>query len=436
MPLQDGTQLQQIGQALGGFGAGIQGNAPQYQAAQQTIAASKQEMEEARTKAMYADALGALNFAEADDWDGAIQLGMNRLQALQQLNANPEDTQRIMKVLLAAKNGNEEAKSLAKAELKSIVETGYVSGGLERPEGSDNVVSGSDVVNGQIITGSAKKGFTAQTIAGLVPPEEDEGGADQRERKIKQYMEFFDLTREEAIERNDSVVMMDDKGNQTIYNPITQTSRVLIPEGLEKSDAPQFTFNTELGDLAYDPGEGTGFAASFIGLWNNTLGQIPFMLFGDTTEETAQNLRFLERDAIRALASSGRPPVVEQERIMATVPDALSWFENPRGAQLKMTNFVDMMMQQYIDDKRFAANLRNDRQLREDSSRRGNEIESIMRRVLTQEASEAMFDTINGLEQKRGDIQGLSDAELIALDPLTLDEASLDFYIERLKEIE
>ena len=142
MPLQDGTQLQQIGQALGGFGAGIQGNAPQYQATQQNIAASKQEMEEARTKAMYADALGALNFAEADDWDGAIQLGMNRLQALQQLNADPADTQRIMKVLLAAKNGNEEAKSLAKAELKSIVETGYVSGGLERPE--REIIEGAD----------------------------------------------------------------------------------------------------------------------------------------------------------------------------------------------------------------------------------------------------------------------------------------------------
>ena len=142
MPLQDGTQLQQIGQALGGFGAGIQGNAPQYQAAQQTIAASKQEMEEARTKAMYADALGALNFAEAGDWDGAVQLGMNRLQALQQLNANPEDTQRIMKVLLAAKNGSEEAKDLAKAELESIVETGYVSGALERPE--RQIIKGAD----------------------------------------------------------------------------------------------------------------------------------------------------------------------------------------------------------------------------------------------------------------------------------------------------
>jgi hypothetical protein len=134
MALQDGTQLQQIGQALGGFGAGIQGNLPQYQATQQTIAASKQEMEGARTKAMYADALGALNFANVDDWDGAIQLGMNRLQALQQLNANPADTQRIMKVLLAAKNGNEEAKDLAKKELESIVEAGYVSGGLDRPE--------------------------------------------------------------------------------------------------------------------------------------------------------------------------------------------------------------------------------------------------------------------------------------------------------------
>ena len=133
MPLQDGTQLQQIGQALGGFGAGIQGNAPQYQAAQQTIAASKQEMEEARTQAMYEDALGALNFAEAGDWDSAIQLGMNRLQALQQLNADPADTQRIMKVLLAAKNGNEEAKDLAKKELKAIVEIGYLTERLERP---------------------------------------------------------------------------------------------------------------------------------------------------------------------------------------------------------------------------------------------------------------------------------------------------------------
>ena len=186
-------------------------------------------------------------------------------------------------------------------------------------------------------------------------------------------------------------------------------------------------------DLAFDPGKGTGFASSFLGLWNSTVGQIPFVPISSERAQAAQQLRILERDAINALASSSRPAVVEQERIIQAIPQAMEWSENPEDARIKMTSFVDLMTQQYVDDLRYSSNLRNPRTLREESARRASEVERTLGRVLRPEVAESMLRSIKSVEQSSAAINEMGNQELLSVDPATLDDAALDAYIERIR---
>ena len=149
-------------------------------------------------------------------------------------------------------------------------------------------------------------------------------------------------------------------------------------------------------ELSFDPGEGTGFGATFLGAWNSTFGQIPILPIAQGPEEAAQKLRILERDAIRALASSGRPPVVEQERIIAALPRGMEWFENPEVATFKAASFVDLMVDQYIDDLRFRNDPTNPKDGRDAASERSRQVEGIIRRMLTEDAANQLFQYIEG----------------------------------------
>lgn len=260
-----------------------------------------------------------------------------------------------------------------------------------------------------------------------------------RERRIQSYMELYEMSEAEATKAIDTTVRLDDKGNLIKWDPVSQTgSYVEVDSGREvpltafPADA---ALATEVSDLAFDPAEGTGFAAAAIGAWNSTFGQVPFLPIGEDTEMAAQNLRVLERDAIRALGSSGRPPVVEQDRISRIIPKAMSWGENPQVAQFKMTNFVDLMMSQYVDDIRFSQDRTNPKSVREESAGRARRIESIVRRVLIPEAADAMFRSLEKIEAGRGEINSMSDQDLLGVDINNLDDAQLEAYKARLQEM-
>jgi hypothetical protein len=256
-----------------------------------------------------------------------------------------------------------------------------------------------------------------------------------REAEIQDIMATFPgTTRQDAVRAITERTITDPiSGNLMRYNPITQTGSIVemdIPSDTVQLGTPM---RAEFEDLAFDPGKGTGFASSFIGLYNSTLGQIPILPISSSRSDAAQNLRILERDAINALATSSRPAVVEQERIIQALPQAMDWFENPREAQSKTLSFIDLMTQQYVDDRRYASNARNPRTLREESSRRAGEVERIIGRVLTPDAAEQMFASINKIERSIESVMQVPDSELFTIDPMTLDDAALDAYVERLK---
>lgn len=148
--LQDPQNRQGLGQALGALGAGIQGNLPQFQQVQQQQEQMRLNQEQAqqealveRQKTMFRDAEAALNLLDSGNLDQVVQLGMNRAALLRNFpDANPEDTQRLTKLAVAARNGDEEAEKLLRDELETTVEMGRAYGILERPER----LSGSNLV--------------------------------------------------------------------------------------------------------------------------------------------------------------------------------------------------------------------------------------------------------------------------------------------------
>lgn len=371
-------------------------------------------------------------------------------QSYQDYLANPGAELQELEMVFAGMAPNEYKafkKDSAKAssplgKLKQDLDSGFITRG--QYDSAVRTQTEQDAATGQSPLGKIQ----ADINAGLLTAEQGAlleeqvlnptpGGEDQRERRKADYMRLYRMSEAEATRAVDADIRLDERGNLIAYDPTTGgAKRVDVDLGAEAALGTGFRLpDTEIESLAFDPGKGTGFGASFLGLWNATAGQLPFLpTLGTEAEETAQQLRFLERDAIKALASSGRPPVVEQERIISAMPQAMEWFENPDVARAKMTSFVDLMMMQYIDDKRHMEDPRNDRQARSASRNRAKSIEGIMKRVLTPEAAESMFRSLNRVETEIKEIRTMSMAELEKLDASSLGDAELEVYIQRLRE--
>ena len=151
------SRVQQIGQALGGFGAGIQGNLPQFQTAQnQRRQLEAQETERQRVaqiarqeqigKFTAGAARQALELIEAGDFDQALMLGESVITQFSQLGLDPSGAQRISALLTAAGNGSDEAKKLAISELEIQVRLGESFGFIDPPEVKSKIV-GNFLVN-------------------------------------------------------------------------------------------------------------------------------------------------------------------------------------------------------------------------------------------------------------------------------------------------
>ena len=379
--------------------------------------------DDASLKAFFVDNRNFLNRLEGGDLTGARAILLNRRAKINQIDgAVPDDVDQLLGLLDAEKF--DEAANLARLADQEAVGVEILPP-IEKPEGFT------------LKKGDVRFNADGTTLADNPEPEGSEGFADQRARMIEEYQRLFGLSVEEATRRVDLEIKQDpNTGNLIAYDRIGGEASLI---DVDTGDAPEpITKPPGVGieDLAFDPGSGTGFGASFLGLWNKTAGQIPFIgpsLTALEPEESAQNLRLLERDAIRALASSGRPPVVEQERISALIPKAMAWTENPEVARFQMTNFVDLMMNQYIDDIRFSENMSNPKAVRDESKERANNIQSIVGRVLTPEAASQMFETLGSVEGQMSKMRDMPMEELRALDITTLNDAELDAYIERLR---
>jgi len=459
-PQRKPSTVQRIGNALAGFGAGVQGRGMEFIANQRE---QEQALSQERTQAMIQDALAVDNLLANSQVEPAMNLMNQRLNLISELGGDPSDTAEVMQLVAAGRVN--EARELIGGFLGQAESMGL----FQRPK--PEMINASQLTDsGQAIFRDPSGRVSAQNVEGFASPAERpteavrtlmaraeaaglqegspeyrafmaQGGASRgegeaaREREISDLMQTFGMDRQSAIRSLSERTFVDPTtGNLIAYDPMSGTGRLPdldIPGQTSSVQPPERRVTEE--DLAFDPGKGTGFASSFLGAWNSTIGQLPFVPISTERAQAAQNLRILERDAINALATSSRPAVVEQQRIIQALPRAMEWFENPDDARMKMTSFIDLMTNQYVDDTRYASNLKNPRTLREESARRASEVERIMSRVLTPEASREMMQSINRVERATESIRSIPDAQLQSIDPSQLNDMELDVYIERLR---
>lgn len=83
---------EQIALALQGFGAGVQGQLPQFQAGLANRKKQEEQLSAKRKAALAQDALGAQRLLDSGDMQGTLNLLENRLSGIQQLGGDPADT--------------------------------------------------------------------------------------------------------------------------------------------------------------------------------------------------------------------------------------------------------------------------------------------------------------------------------------------------------
>jgi hypothetical protein len=218
------------------------------------------------------------------------------------------------------------------------------------------------------------------------------------EEKIQDLMTTFQLPREDAVRIvNEQVRLEPNSGNLIIRDPITGEAEVVDVGFPEPPPDPTRPPEVDPKDLSFDVATGTGLFAGLRNLYSSTLGQLPFLPAALETEEAAQRLRFLERDAISSLATTTRPSVVEQARILATIPQALDFSQNPEIAQESLANFVDLMGQVYVDDVKYSNDISNPKTERDKSAARARAVQRTINSLLREDASKLYFDTINNV---------------------------------------
>ena len=136
-----------LGTGLMGFGAGLQGQGPQFMQVMQNqklMDQRQQEMagnlERERQKSLFLAARTGLDMLDEENYDGLIQLGAQRSQVLSAMGADPSDTQRMTQLAIAARNGSEEAADFLRGELQTAVQIGEGMGIIPKPSTSSKVV--------------------------------------------------------------------------------------------------------------------------------------------------------------------------------------------------------------------------------------------------------------------------------------------------------
>jgi hypothetical protein len=258
------------------------------------------------------------------------------------------------------------------------------------------------------------------------------------EEKIQDLMNTMNMTRPEAVEMvNTSTFIEPNSGNTIRYNPITKTAEVIDVAFPEPPAPPTTPPEVSPEDLSFDVATGTGAFAAMRNIYSSTLGQLPFLPAALQTEEAAQRLRLLERDAIKALATSNRPALVEQARILAALPSPLDFFQNPEVAQESLANFVDLMGQNYVDDLKYSGDISNPKKERETSEARARATERTIKSLLKQDFSDLYFDTINNaVRVDAGRFGEMSREELSAVNVAELEGDALSAFITAAKKFQ
>ena len=289
------SRVQQIGQALGGFGAGIQGNLPQFQAAQsQRRQLEAQETERQRLAQIARQqqigeftaraAQQGLRLINNGDYDQAIGLSKLVISKFSEWGLDPSGAQRISALLTAAGNGSNEAKKLVISELTTQRSAGELGGFIEPPEAKEGFT---------LAKGAQRFGPGGELIAENIP--EDDPAKRETAVDINGVRRFIDTGEtvfsevEEVTERDieedvNGVKRFVDTG-EVIFPGVTPLEEPETPEKLTSSQrlAAGFAQRTTVsGRILSELGD------QFIGFLSRGVGIVPQGLRGEDRQRFDQ----------------------------------------------------------------------------------------------------------------------------------------------------
>jgi hypothetical protein len=259
-----------IGDVLGGLGAAIGGTGQQYvqglQQREQTMSEQKRAELEARQKAMYQDAGAAFQLLQTGDLDGIIRLGQDRLEMLKTFpDADPSDTARVVQNAMNAKSGDPMALRNLATELTGAYSRGAAMGYIQPPAGPE-IVPGSSIVDGQVITRDAQGNLVATRPQGFEAAPEVDETFKQETAEARRFIlsNVSDINKSlaevtTAYEKVSSLEPQMRAGNRSAINAaIMNTARLISPGVVTDRDAAAFSgANTNVGAMyAFLSGKG------------------------------------------------------------------------------------------------------------------------------------------------------------------------------------
>ena len=255
-----------------------------------------------------------------------------------------------------------------------------------------------------------------------------------RQQEIQDVMRVFRINEEEAM-----TVLLTQRytdpitGNQFNFDPISGRASIIDPDYGDEKLLKLYTMpGSTPAMLNPGMGEGTGAIAAAMSFWNNTAGQAGANLFQEV-ERDAQQLRFLRNTIVSAVTKGQRVPLMQQTRILDLVPQALKVGQNPDVSKQNLTQLVDLLGQQYVEDQRTIANPRTGKGDQDEVKARAIAFESILGQILAPEAAKYMLDTMNGVSDQIQGYEAMSIDELMRVDPASLGSFEKNLVTEVLK---
>jgi hypothetical protein len=250
-----------------GLAAGLAGKLPEFQQSQNQKRQLDLQVEAQVQESQFKDAYVAQQLLANEDYDGIVKLGITRLTMLQGLNANPAETQRVLQIAIAARNGDPDARRLLKGELDSGVKVGIATGVLKAPEkeGVTSVDPGDDIINaaGEVVRKGTPKTEpeppqsefekTRQTALELeqrVAANPNDISAKRQLDIVNARLETFQTSGSEAANKAQADTTRFSDGSMLIVST-DGTRTYLGPDGEEiKGAGPIAEFNRKAAELA------------------------------------------------------------------------------------------------------------------------------------------------------------------------------------------
>lgn len=224
----------------------------------------------------------------------------------------------------------------------------------------------------------AKEQFRAERERELAG---ETGPVDQRDRKIRDYMGLYGLSRADSVRLADSIGQPEINpatGRLQGYDPISgEAFEVEVAPAGEAT--PAEVPETTLFDLTYESGT-TGLSGAIAEIGGRVLGQGGFFSPGEESARNRQTLTTASRDLVRALQNNPRYAEGERKSIAEEVNIQPSAFDSPSSLRARMRSIHGSLTRRLAAEERIS----NNPGAGEKQRQAANQSASDIRRFLTQ----------------------------------------------------